>query len=141
MWTELRDDNEIKGLLEQFGQFHDSCLREVHISTREFIDDELAMHFGNKLTATLLFQRQFGPLSVIELKFEEMDHFNFNPFNTKTDPVIYDATLKKINGLIYWADSADWKLGDNESIWIAGQKLFWRPRPELIGNINRLEGR
>ncbi|MCZ8023658.1 MAG: hypothetical protein O9294_18005 [Cytophagales bacterium] len=138
MWTELKDDNDIKGLLQMFGYFHDSCLREVHISTREYVDDKLAMHFDNKLTATLLFQRQFGGLTVIELKFEDIGQFNFRPFDTNTDAVIYDATLKKIDNIFYWADFADWELGDNDSIWISGQKLFWRPRPELIGNVNRL---
>ncbi|MBP6127739.1 hypothetical protein [Flavobacterium sp.] len=139
MWTEIKDETDIKYLLELYGYFHDSCLRDIYITTREFVDEKLAMHFDNKLTASLLFQRQFGPTTVLELKFEEIEQFNFRPFDTNTDPVIYDVTLMKSEGLFYWADFAGWEVGDNDSIWIKGKKLFWRLRPELIGNIERLK--
>jgi hypothetical protein len=138
MWTEINDQSDIDRLLDGYGHFHDSCLRDVYITTREFIDENLAMHFDNKLTASLLFQRQFGPTTVLELKFEDIEQFNFRPFDTNTDPVIYDATLMIANGLFYWADFAGWEIGDNDSIWISGKKLFWRLRPELIGNVKRL---
>ena len=138
MWTEIKNQADIDKLLESYGFFHDSCLRDIYISTREFIDEKLAMHFDNKLTASFLFQRQFGPTTVLELKFEDIEQFNFKPFDETTNAVIYDATLMTTNGLFYWADFADWKIGDNDSIWISGKKLFWRLRPELIGNIKRL---
>jgi len=138
MWTEIKDQADIDKLLEIYGYFHDSCLRDIYISTREFIDAKLAMHFNNKLTASLLFQRQFEPTTVLELKFEDIEQFNFRPFDTNIDPVIYDATLMITNGLFYWADFAGWEIGDNDSIWISGKKLFWRQRPELIGNVKRL---
>ena len=139
MWTEIKEQVDIDRLLELYGYFHDSCLRDIYISTREFIDEKLAMHFDNKLTASLLFQRQFGQPTVIELKFEDIEQFNFRQFDTFTDPVICDATLMTTNGLFYWADFAGWEIGDNDSIWISGKKLFWRQRPELIGNIKRLK--
>jgi hypothetical protein len=138
MWTELKDQKDIDKLLESFGFFHDSCLRDIYISTREFIDEKLAMHFDNKLTASLLFQRQFEPDSVLELKFEDIEQLNFRPFEETENPVIYDATLMIKNGLFYWADFAGWEINDNDSIWISGKKLFWRFRPELKGNVKRL---
>lgn len=138
MWTEIKDQSDIDNLMELYGYFHDSCLRDVYISTREFIDEKLAMHFDNKLTVSFLFQRQFKPTSVIELKFEDIGQFNFQPFDETTFSVIYDATLKQTNGLFYWADSAEWEIGDNDSIWISGKRLFWRSKPEFIGNIKRL---
>ena len=139
MWTEIKSKVDIERLLDVYGNFHDSCLRDVYISTREFVDEKLAMHFDNKLTASLLFQRQFGPNAVIELKFEDIERFNFLPFNETENAVIYDATLKIENELFYWADFAGWEIGDNDSIWISGKKLFWRFRPEFIGNIKRLD--
>ena len=139
MWTEIKDNSEIDNLLKLYGFFHDSCLRDIYITTREFVDEKLAMHFDNKLTATLLFQRQFGPNSVLELRFDNIEQFNFRPFDETENAVIYDASLMMVNGLFYWADFADWKIGDNDSIWISGQKLFWRFRPELIGNIKRVD--
>jgi hypothetical protein len=138
MWTEIKNKSDIDKLMDLYGYFHDSCLRDVYISTREFVDQGLAMHFDNKLTASLLFQRQYGPMTVLEIKFEDIEHFNFRPFTEAENAVIYDATLIIKNDLFYWADLADWKMGDNDSIWISGKRLFWRQRPELIGNIRRL---
>jgi len=139
MWTEIKDKSDIDKLLDLYNFFQDSCLRDIYISTREFVDQKLAMHFDNKLTASLLFQREYGPMTVLELKFEDIEHFNFLPFTETENAVIYDATIMIENELFYWADSSDWKLGDNDSIWISGKRLFWRDRPELIGNIQRIK--
>jgi len=139
MWVEVKEQSDIDKLMELFGFFHDSCLRDIYISTREFIDEKLAMHFENKLIAILLFQRQFGPSTVLELKFEDIEQFNFRPFDDGSNAVIYDATIMIANGLFYWADFAGWKIGEDDSIWISGKKLFWRLRPELIGNVKRLD--
>jgi len=138
MWTEVNDKSDIDKLMDLYSYFHDSCLRDIYISTREFVDQKLAMHFDNKLTASFLFQKQYGPITVLELKFEDIEQFNFRPFTETENAVIYDATLIFANGLFYWADFADWKMGDSDSIWISGKRLFWRQRPELIGNIKRL---
>jgi hypothetical protein len=138
MWTEIKDQADIDNLLELYGNFHDSCLKDIYIATREFIDEKLAMHFDNKLTASLLFQRQFKPTTVLELKFEDIEQFNFRPFDETEGAVIYDATLMIKNELFYWADFEGWEIGDNGSTWVSGKKLFWRQRPELIGNINRI---
>jgi len=138
MWEEIKDQADIDKLLKDYGYFHDSCLRDIYITTREFVDEKLAMHFDNKLTGSLLFQRQFGTATVLELKFEDITQLNFIPFDETTNAVIYNATLMKTNGIFYWADIEDWKIGDNDSTWISGRRLFWRLRPELIGNITRV---
>lgn len=140
MWTEIKDQTDIDNLMNLYGCFHDSCLRDIYISTREYVDNELFMNFSNKLIASLLFQRQFEQNTVLELKFEDIDQFNFHPFdeNSTSSSCLFDATLMLSNGLFYWADFANWKIGDNDAIWISGKKLFFRMRPELIGNINRL---
>jgi hypothetical protein len=138
MWTEIKEQSDIDKIMELYGNFHDSCLRDIYISTREFVDEKRAMHFDNKLTASLLFQRQFKQNTVLELKFEDIDHFNFNPLDKGEYAVILDATLITKSGLFYWADFAGWEIGDNEAIWISGKKLFWRLRPELIGNLKRI---
>ena len=125
-------------MIELYGNFHDGCLREVHIVTEESVKKDLSMTFSGQLTATLLFQRQYENPTVIELKFENVRQFNFNPPGPGYDSIIYDATFKKIDNLFYWASEDDWKLGDNDAVWISGEKVFWRERPELIGQVNRL---
>jgi hypothetical protein len=137
-WKEIKDDKDIEALLLLYGDFHDGCLREIHIVTEESVDSGLSMSFDGSLTATLLFQRQYKDPTVIELKFDSVGQFNFNPPGPGYDSIIYDATFKKVDNLFYWASEDNWQLGDNDAVWISGEKVYWRERPELIGRVNRI---
>ena len=139
MWTEIIDQAGIDELMRMFGNFHDSCIRDIYLSTQEFVDDKGAMHFENVLTASLLFQRQFKENGNLELKFEFVDQLNYNPLKDNYTNVLYDATLKFHEGLFYWSDDRDWKIGDNDAIWISGKRLFWQLRPDLTGDLQRLK--
>lgn len=52
MWIEVKDQQDIDKLMESYGFFQDSCLRDLYMSTREFVDDQRVMHFNNTLTAS-----------------------------------------------------------------------------------------
>ena len=54
MWKEIKTEDDIEELLKSFGDFHDSCLRDLYISTREYVDEKLAMSFENRNIGTLL---------------------------------------------------------------------------------------
>ena len=138
MWTEIIDQSDIDKLMNLYGNFHDSCIRDIYISTKEFVDEKCAMGFTNVLTASFLFQRQFKNNKTLELKFEFVDQINYNPLKDNFTNVLYDATLKLHEGLFYWADDQEWEIGDNDAVWVAGKKLFWRLKPDLIGNVHRL---
>ncbi|WP_133259654.1 hypothetical protein [Pseudochryseolinea flava] len=137
-WKEIKDEKDIETLLDLYGHFHDGCLREVHIVTRESITKELSMTFDGHLTATLLFQRQYKNPTVIELRFDNVEKLNFNPPASQFNSIIYDVTFKKVDNLFYWASEDNWEIGDNDAVWISGESVFWRERPELIGQVNRL---
>jgi hypothetical protein len=138
MWNEIKDETDIQNLKTLFGGFHDSCLRDVYISTSNYVDEKLAMNLENKTSASLLFQRQFKPDTVLELKFYDVQQFHYEVVPDNYNAVIYDATLKIQDGLFYWADDEEWELDENDGVWISGKKLFWRMRPDLIGEVNRL---
>jgi hypothetical protein len=139
MWTEIVDQSDIDKLMHIYGNFHDSCIRDIYLSTQEFVDEKGAMHFENVLTASLLFQRQTKENKTLELKFEFVDQLNYNPLKNSYSNVLYDAYFKFHEGLFYWSDDQDWKIEDNDAIWISGKKVFWRLRPELAGNVQRLK--
>jgi len=143
MWKEIINNDDILTLRNLYGDFHDSCLRDLYLSTKEFVDERKAMSFSNDCTATLLFQRQSRINPVLELKFLGLQHLSYHPLLANYNNVIYDVTLKIDDGLFYWADFEGWTLSDynsrdKDSFWICSEKLFWRLRPELIGNVNRL---
>ncbi len=68
-----------------FGGFHDSCLRDIYISTGDYVDE---MKLENKTVASLLFQRQSKSDTVLELKFYDVQQFNY-----KVAPVNHNAVI------------------------------------------------
>lgn len=137
IWNEIKNENDINVLMNVYGAFHDSCIRDIYISTKEYVDKKLTMNFESNIIISLLFQRQFSPKSVIEVKFENVLQFNFKPLSS-IDNIILDATLVINENVIYWADYADWKIGDNDAVWISGKRMFWREVSESLGKINRI---
>jgi len=139
MWTEVKDQAGVDDLMGKFGYFHDTCIRDIYISTQDFVDEKRAMHFDNVLTVSLLFQRQSKKNSVLELKFEAVKKMDYEwLFEYGSTLIDEEATLKIENNLFYWADTSDWTVGNNDAWWINGERIFWRFRPELIGNVKRV---
>jgi hypothetical protein len=141
MWKEIVNKSDVDEIMVAFGDFHDTCIRDIYISTGEFVDDACSMHFDNPLTISLLFQRQSRGNSVLELKFETVRSMNF------TLELAYGSTLNDEaasiaieDNLVYWANAENWTIGDNDYMWIGGEKLFWRLQPQLAGNITRIAG-
>lgn len=141
MWKEIASQTGIDYLMELYGSFENTCLRDVHISTREFVAADLLMSVSNTPTAMLLFQRQSESNAVLELEFEHIGRFNYMSFDDVEWAIISGASIVQANGLFYWADFPDWKIGDNNAIWISGKRLFWRMRPDLMGNVRRVDGK
>ena len=100
MWTEIKNQSDIDNLLELYGYFHDSCIRDFHVSTRAYVEKNLSMGFDNRLTLSILFQRQFSPNSVLELKFEDIVKFNYNQIGDD----IFDASIIIEDDLFYWTE-------------------------------------
>ena len=142
-WIKLESNVDLNRLMDRFGRFHDSCLRELYLSTTAHVSSDLSMSFNAKSSATLLFQRQFRPDSVLELRFDDLIGLNYQPLSSGYNEVIYDATLVLEGGITYWADHQEWEVkdirnGESDSVWIGATEVYYRFRPELIGDIIRL---
>ena len=135
-WNQITNEREIEALLNLFGGFHDGCIRDIYVTTKQQVNTDLSMTFDNEQEAIVLFQRQFKNPTAIELRFSELERLNFNP---PEDGIIYDCRLELIEGTFYWADEENWEHGDNSVTWISSKKLFWRERPELVGTVKRIE--
>lgn len=77
-WVEIKGNDDIKGLLELFGYFHDSCLKELMMWTDSYVDHNRSMSVGLGLDTKMqmLFHRQFNNPSAIEILFEQVTHFS-----------------------------------------------------------------
>lgn len=42
-WIGVKDRKNIQNIPDAFGWFHDSCLKELYMSTESYVDEELSM--------------------------------------------------------------------------------------------------
>ena len=141
-WHELREESDIKDLLERFGYFHDGCLREMHMWTGTYVDEDFSMSVSGELDTNvkMLFQRQYSNPSAIELLFEGVTGIHIIPTPENYDSIIRDATILKCNHNFYWADDSNFHPGkgiENGVSWIAAKKLKWREANNWMGKQNR----
>ena len=138
-WSPLNNQQDVDILMKVFGRFHDSCIKQVFISPREYVTKDLTMGFDNTSTVKILFQRQFRNASVIEIHFEEVEEMNWRHDNLSSDTgltIIMEAVLQIENGLVYWAEDIDWLEAideRNDFRWIAARTVKWRTVEGALG--------
>ncbi|MDQ0230203.1 hypothetical protein [Metabacillus malikii] len=141
-WIEVKTQEDIKNLMDKFGWFHDSCLKELFMSTESYVDENLSMGMSSELETNvqILFQRQFHNPSAIELLFEGVNQFHIIPSPIGYDSIIYDAKLTHYNGLFYWADTNEWEPQNDTfgaTSWTAAKRLKWRDASTWMGKQKR----
>src|SRR5471030_561709 len=92
-WQDLRTQTEIEKLMSLFGHFHDACVREIHVVTGHYVDQELSMHVDWRTTVHMLIQRQFVDPSAIELRFEEVVGLRICPPSPDFEAIIFGAAF------------------------------------------------
>ena len=117
-----------------FGNFHDSCVREIHAVTGHYVDDSLSMTVDWRTTVHMLIQRQYRRFSAIELRFEEVIALRLSAPPPDCENIINDAAFFIRDGIIYWADDGTWTPeSSGEHTWVAAGKVYWRDASEWMG--------
>jgi hypothetical protein len=137
-WMRVQTQSDADELLRQFGDFHDGVLREAHLWTEHWVSNDLAMAIGLGLDTRLrmVVQRQWRPISAIELLFEEITRLNVVPSPENYEASIQAATLYVDGPTIFWADLANWRPGESDSdevTWVSAGRLHWRDASEWMG--------
>ena len=127
-WKEIRTKGDAEALMEVFGDFHDSCIREAHLFTDHWVSPDLSMSCSSNLDTKIRFliQRQFKNPSAIELFFDEVTCFHLVPTPENYDSIIFSAALLVQDGGIFWSPEGDWRPdtpGRDEFTWVAARKL------------------
>jgi hypothetical protein len=136
LWHDLATPAQIERLMALLGDFHDACVRELHVVTGHYVDSNLSMHMDWRTTLHMLVQRQYAEHSAIELRFEEVVGLHVSPPPPDSSANIISAALFLRDGVLYWADSGDWtpessELG--EVTWVAALKASWRDASDWLG--------
>ena len=150
MWHQLSSESDFASLTTAFGAFHDGCLKEALVSTEAYVAPNLAMSCPSHLhtRVRLLFQRQFKPVSAIELLFEQVTQFQLSPSTEGCDSIISSASITFEAGVFslagaFVAGPLQLPPGTSPAVWrrepgtgefrVAGKKLSWREVPGWLG--------
>jgi hypothetical protein len=127
--------------MQLFGGFHDSCIREIHVATGHYVEENLAMTCGGPTTVHLLVQRQRANPSALELRFEEVGELRISPPQDGYVAIIFEAFFALLGNTFYWAEDARWTpeaktpndAGPKDVTWIAARRVWWRDASEWMG--------
>ena len=138
MWNEIKDSKDIKEFMERVIYFHDSCIKEIKYLSGAYVQENLAMRpINESRILSVIFQRQFEDISMIELQFEGIDYLKLFPNNENYTCEILDSAMFIFNNRIYWADSEDVSPDNFESYdgtLICASKLRWRAINGCMGD-------
>lgn len=105
-WREITTPEEAESLLQLCAGFHDGCIKEVYINTRQFVRHDYAMEMPSNATSVhMLVQRQWKDCSALELLFEGVSYFRL-PRPEIYDHIIMGAEILFRNGRVIWTDEA-----------------------------------
>ena len=134
-WQCLASSIDLQELMGLFGNFHDSCVREVHVVTGHFVEEDLTMRVDWRTTIHMLIQRQFRNPCAIELRFEEVVGLRMVPPQPDCEAIIFHAAFFVRDGVYYWAEDGNWtpESTDDGTTWVAARRVYWRHASEWIG--------
>lgn len=137
-WQEITSQAEADAFMAHVGDFHDGCLREAHVWTEHWVGNDLAMAIGSDFDTSvrLLLQRQFAPLSAVELLFAQVTRFHLAPSPPNYDAIIHASTLVVRGPDISWADVEGWapdRADSDDVTWVSARRLRWRDASEWMG--------
>lgn len=141
-WHSVETQKDIDLLLNTYGNFHDSCMVSANFQSGAFVDDEMAMHFGDAEDHKLsvIFQCQWEP-KTLELLFIGLRQMKLTGWQDNYLCDIHEAYLSFHNGLlpgeprrvIVWADNSCFDVTEiNNAIlepsetYIVANALMWR---------------
>ncbi len=125
-WIELNTDERIAELMTAFGNFHDACVREIHVESGHSVDRNLRMETDWRTTVHMLVQRQAPAPSAIEMRFEEVVTLQVVPAEPDCASIIFRATCTLTNGALCWAD-------DRGGCRIEARRAWWRDASKWMG--------
>jgi hypothetical protein len=137
MWQSVANQSDIDALMETFCDFHDGCVKELHIWGGYYVaaDLKMACPEGPDWKCRMLLQRQCGKPSAVELLFDGVSFFSLSSAD-RFDRIIFHATLRLEEGRIIWNpfgdfDETKYKFGESEGI--VACKLWWRQVDDGLG--------
>ena len=130
MWNIVNNEQELAKFMNKVSNFHDSCIKA-------YVDARLEMYPINECRMlSVIIQRQFSDISMIEMLFEGLKHLRLSPVDDQYTCEILDATMFFKDDYIYWYDSgslSEAELENYSGTMICAEKFRWRPIENEMG--------
>lgn len=135
-WTPIQTEEDICVLMQSFGGFHDSCIKELKYISGAYVGEDLGMYpFNDQRSVRMIFQRQDKNPMAIEMEFSGVITLSLSPKNTAYTAEILDASMLMRDGKIYWYDSFFKEKPDvYHGTWIEAEGVRWRCADDCMGN-------
>lgn len=139
MWNEIGTQKDLDDFIEKFYGFHDSCIKEMKYTSGAFVTDDLAMSpVNSKRILTIIIERQFDDIPVVELEFSGLKYLKLYPVQEEYTCEILDSTFIFKDGYIYWMDIGglnENQLDDYQSTLVCAKNLRWRAIDVPFGDV------
>lgn len=135
LWNEIITQEDVKIFNEIFGNFHDSCLKEMCFSSGGSVDVDLRMSTLSNPVARFLFQRQEKDPAAIEVEFSNVIQINIKPVSSSEGVDLIETHLYLEDGKFFWSekDYQFFEENKNKCTWIASKAVKWRKRDDTLG--------
>jgi hypothetical protein len=121
-WTKINTQNDISNLMNNYGNFHDSCIVEIKYKSGNYVTNDKVMHFENQNSVIVVFNSQWYE-TPLELCFSGVRIMNLIGIQDNYSNDLYDCYLElhkkilphKYNGqenLIVWADGSEFDISE-----------------------------
>ena len=135
-FKEIKNEEDINLLMQEFKGFHDSCIKEIKYVSGCYVDDNRAMQPINTIRKVeIIFQSQISKVRTLEIHFEKLKKMYLEPQGENYDGIIYEASIKQFEGVFYWSEWENLKKEDiklKKGTWISAEKIKWRLAEDLI---------
>lgn len=137
MWNEILNEDDLNDFLNQFGFFHDSCIKEIKYISGAYVNQDLSMHpINSARRIKIIFQRQYPNPSAIEMEFIGLLRLSLVPPDDNYTCEIVDATMMRSDDRVYWCDCGGLSamdMSDYQGTLICSSSVRWRAADEFMG--------
>lgn len=137
MWNVVDNNHDLEQFLESIYYFHDSCIKEMRYISGAYVTEELSMFPVNVCrTLSIIIQRQFADIPMIELEFEGLKYLRLSPAEDPYTCEILDATMILKQDCIYWCDCgglSETDMNSYDGTVICASKFRWRAISSCMG--------
>lgn len=126
-WNEIKTQDDIATIMDNFGFFHECCIVSMNYTSG------LTMQKGRLVADKSINNRIFMTVDSewcgrIELMFDSVRKFHAVCSDDMYNNYILSATLTFSDRLILWANNRDFRLSENDSdiTYILAESLKWR---------------